>query len=189
MNASQSIPSEQGGRLKSAARQQNSDPAGTARRHRPTSPNAASRQNSESRSTADYVLLFALTFQGLSGVAGGAGLVGDPTGASLGIPIEWLDGSPFANYLAPGLVLLSVLGVLPLVVVAGMWRRASWAPPASLAIGLMLLFWLAVEVAVIGYQAEPPFQAIYALIGAAIVALSFIPAIGAPNAPDDTRST
>jgi len=113
-----------------------------------------------------------MAFQGISGVAGGIGLVFDPSGESLGIPIEWLAGSPFRDYLVPGLVLLSVLGVVPLVVTWALWRRRPWARPASLVVGMGLLIWIAVEVAVIGYQPDPPLQTIYGALGALIAALS-----------------
>ena len=52
-----------------------------------------------------YVLLAAVLFQGLSGLVGGFGLIMDPTGSNLSIPVEWLDGSPFASYFIPGLIL------------------------------------------------------------------------------------
>jgi hypothetical protein len=46
------------------------------------------------------------------GVGGGFGLVIDPSSEPLGIPLAWLDGSPFADYLVPGIVSLTVLGHL-----------------------------------------------------------------------------
>lgn len=118
------------------------------------------------------LLIGCMAFQGVSGVAGGIGLVFDPSGETLGIPIEWLAGSMFGDYLVPGLVLLSVLGVVPLVVTWGLWRRRPWARPSSLVVGIGLLIWIAIEVAVIGYQPDPPLQTIYGALGALIVALS-----------------
>ncbi len=35
----------------------------------------------------------------------------------MGIPIEWLAGSPFGDYLVPGLILGLVLGVFPVVII------------------------------------------------------------------------
>lgn len=48
---------------------------------------------------------------GLGAVAGGLGLIVDPTGASLGLPVEWLSGSPFPDHLIPDIVLLGVNGL------------------------------------------------------------------------------
>lgn len=132
---------------------------------------------SPARPTAWYVLLVALVFQGLSGIAGGIGFLVDPSGATLGIPLEWLEGSPFANYLIPGLVLLIVLGVLPLIVVTGVWRRSRWGRISAVAVGAALLIWLAVEILVVGYQPEPPFQAVYAALGVAIMVAASAPSV------------
>ena len=130
-----------------------------------------------SRPAALYALLVLLTFQGLSGIAGGFGLVADPSGSSLGLPLDWLEGSIFANYFAPGIVLLTVLGVLPLLSVAGLWLRSDRSHIAAAALGALLLIWLVVEVAVIGYQPWPPFQAVYSVVGIAIISLALTPAV------------
>jgi len=60
-------------------------------------------------------LLFLLLFLGMSALVGGSGLVADPSGAAIGLPLDLLRGSPFGDYLVPGLVLLIVLGAGPLL--------------------------------------------------------------------------
>jgi hypothetical protein len=87
--------------------------------------------------------------------------VSDPSGATIGLPLEWLKGSPFSDYLIPGLILSSVLGILPLVVAWGLWKRRSWAWYGSLFVGVSLASWIATEILMIGYQPAPPLQAIY----------------------------
>ena len=124
-----------------------------------------------------YLLGAALLLQGISGLAGGIGLVGDPTGRSLGIPLEWLSGSPFDSYLIPGVVLLVALGVFPLVVTYGVWNRRPWSWSAALLVGLMLLVWIAVEILVIGYQPAPPLQLVYGLLGLLITILVLLPGL------------
>lgn len=123
------------------------------------------------RSAARHALVAALLFQGLSGIAGGIGLIADPTGVAVGLPAEWLEGSPFPDYLVPGLVLLVVLGLAPLAAAWGTWTDRGWGPAASLTIGTALLVWLAVEIAIIGYQPDPPLQAIYGVVGLAVTGL------------------
>jgi hypothetical protein len=61
---------------------------------------------------APALLLGALAWQGLTGLAGGVALVADPSGRALGLPAGWLEGTPFADYLVPGLVLASLFEVL-----------------------------------------------------------------------------
>lgn len=133
-----------------------------------------------------YLLIVGLAFQGLSGLLGGIGLIVDPTGTLLQIPVEWLDGSPFESYLIPGLVLLLVLGIGPLAVLYGLWRRASWAWLGARLVSVALLVWIGVEVLVIGYQPEPPLQLIYGLLGVVLLAASLVPSVrwycgGAPS--------
>ena len=72
--------------------------------------------NSKSRPVNVYILMGSIVFQGLSGLLGGIRLVLDPTGESIQIPLSWLAGSPFDDYLIPGLILFFVLGIFPLVV-------------------------------------------------------------------------
>jgi hypothetical protein len=124
-----------------------------------------------------YFLFSAILFQGLSGLAGGIGLITDPTGSSLSIPVEWLDGSPFESYFIPGLILFLALGVFPLYVSYGIWSCSAWAWPSALLVGLMLIIWIVVEILVIGYQPAPPLQLIYGILGFIIIALLLFPTL------------
>lgn len=129
------------------------------------------------RAPAVYVLAALVAFQGLSGTAGGFGLIADPTGRAIGLDPAWLDGSPFSDYFVPGVILLVVLGIGPLLAAMGILRRLAWAWPASLLVGAALIVWIVVEVAIVGYIAQPPLQAIYGAIGAAIVGVALVPAV------------
>jgi hypothetical protein len=129
-------------------------------------------------SPVGVILLYVLIlFQGLSGIAGGIGLISDPTGVSLQIPLEWLEGSPFHNYLVPGIVLLVILGIFPVVVFFGLFQNRQWAWHAALFTAIALLIWIIVEIMVIGYQAQPPLQLIYGLVGLFILVTVLLPQI------------
>ncbi len=129
------------------------------------------------RPLSAYWLMLAILIQGLSGVVGGIGLITDPTGGNLQIPLSWLEGSPFNDYLIPGLILLIVLGVFPLIVLYGLWTRLSWSWTASLLVGLALVIWILVEILIIGYQPTPPLQLIYGLLGLAVLILVLLPSV------------
>ena len=129
------------------------------------------------RPVALRLLIVAMAFQGVSAVAGGYGLVSDPTGGTLGIPSDWLQGSPFADYLVPGLILLLVLGVFPLAVAYGLWSRAPWSWRAAFLVGIALIVWIAVEVFIIGYVSQPPLQLVYGLVGIIILLLTIVPSV------------
>lgn len=115
------------------------------------------------------VLISCIIIQAISGVAGGIGLVSDPTGASLGIPQEWLSNSPFNDYLIPGVILFSVLGIFPAFVSVGLWKEKHWGWLGSLSLGIALIIWIIVEIIIIGYQSNPPLQLIYGILGIIIL--------------------
>lgn len=131
----------------------------------------------EGKPAAAIFLIALMVFQGLSGLFGGAGLVIDPTGNMLRMPLRWLEGSPFGNYLIPGLILLLVLGVFPLVVSWYLRKpsRNAWLGALITAAGLLV--WLAVQISIIGYQPRPPLQLIYAVEALLILAAALIPRV------------
>ena len=120
------------------------------------------------------ILLLLLVFQGLSGCLGGARLVADPSGASIDLPLDLIADSVFPSYLVPGLVLLIVLGVGPLVAAWGVFRRTPWGWTASFVVGAALMIWLAIQIRIIGYHPDPPLQLTYALVGCAIAVLAVL---------------
>jgi hypothetical protein len=129
------------------------------------------------RPVALVVLMAALLVQGLSGLVGGIGLVTDPTGSSLDLPLRLLEESPFDDYFVPGLFLLTVLGVLPLVALYGLWERRRWSWPLVLMVGPALLVWIAVQIAWIGYQPRPPLQLVYGALGLVLSVSALLPSV------------
>lgn len=130
-----------------------------------------------SRPIALLLLLLGLLVQGLSGLWGGGVLVWDPTGTLLQMPLSLLDGAPFADYFVPGLILLTLLGVGPLIVGIGVWRGRPWAWYGAVAVGGALVVWIGVEVWMIGYHTDPPLQLIYGTLGVLLLALSLRPSV------------
>ena len=129
------------------------------------------------RTMTTRVLVVLLAIQGLSGLVGGFGLIADPSGGAVRLPAEWLRGSPFEDYLVPGLILFTALGVAPLVVARGVWRASPWSRVGALLVGLALLVWIGVQILVVGYRAEPPLQAAYGLLGVLITVLAALPPV------------
>jgi hypothetical protein len=114
------------------------------------------------------VLLVLEVLLSLGALGGGLVLILAPRGEILPLPLSALAGSPFDTYLGPGLILFSVLGLGPLVAARVAWLRHPLAPVTAFIVGVALLIWIAVEIAIIGYSKEPPLQAIYLTLGAAI---------------------
>jgi hypothetical protein len=108
----------------------------------------------------------------IGALGGGLVLMIAPRGEIMPLPLSALAGSPFDTYLVPGLILFGVLGFGPLVAAGLAWLRHPLAPTAALVVGVGLLIWVAVEVAIIGYSNEPPLQAVYAILGVALVLIA-----------------
>jgi hypothetical protein len=102
---------------------------------------------------------------GLGAVGGGVALMAGPHGEVLPLPMAALQGSPFADYFAPGAILFTVLGIGPLAAAVVAWRRHPAAPLAAFAVGCALLIWMIVEIAIVGYSNHPPLQPLYLGLG------------------------
>jgi hypothetical protein len=122
-------------------------------------------------------------FLSAGALGGGLALMLGPRGEIIPLPLSALQGSPFETYFAPGLILFGVLGLAPLAAALIAWRRHPLAPIATLGVGVALLFWMAVEIAIVGYSNHPPLQPFYVLLGAAItgVGLGWQVTLGRPS--------
>lgn len=106
------------------------------------SPNRATRS-----ALLRPVLGALLAFVALNALGGGIyGLLG-----AKGIPKEWLEGSPFASYFVPSLVLLFVVGGSLLSATIALFTRSHYARRLVTGSGVVLLLWIGVQVAIIGY--------------------------------------
>jgi hypothetical protein len=68
-----------------------------------------------------------------------------------GVPREWLEGSPFSDYTIPSIVLGAVVGGSLLLAALAVFRRWLDARLFATGAGVILLGWIAVQVAIIGY--------------------------------------
>jgi hypothetical protein len=97
-----------------------------------------------------YALVVLQIFVGITAVLGGIGLVSDPSGAKMNVPLELLKNSPFANYLIPGLVLLLVIGVGHVVVGIITFLRHRYSGNMAILFGAFLALYMITEVWFIG---------------------------------------
>jgi hypothetical protein len=88
-------------------------------------------------------------FIGLGALAGGFGLVNDPSGGALGLPLSLLEGSPFQDYLIPGLFLMVVNGMGSMIGAAFSFTRRRYAPETAMVLGAILVAWIVIQVIVI----------------------------------------
>ena len=97
-----------------------------------------------------YIGLGALqAFIGLGALAGGYGLVSDPSGNALGLPSSFIEGSPFSDFLIPGLFLLIVNGFGSLVGAFLSFTRRRYAQEIAIALGAILVLWIVMQIIII----------------------------------------
>lgn len=106
---------------------------------------------------------------GLSAILGGAQLVSDPTGASAALPLEWLQGSPFSDYLIPGLLLLVAVGLGTSLAAGTTWLGCRRAGLLAMASGFVLVVFILTEVWMVGWRTL--LQPLFLVLGLLILAL------------------
>lgn len=88
-----------------------------------------------------------LAFGAVNAFAGGYyGLAGAEN-----VPRDWLEGTPFDDYFVPSLILFVVVGGTFAFAAAAVLAKWRIGRAAALAAGGVVLGWLAVETAMIGY--------------------------------------
>jgi len=131
-----------------------------------------------------WVLIVLHILLGIGAVGGGGMLMFAPDGSLLGLPVNMLEGTPFRSYLIPGFILLTILGIFPLLVAYSLittpkWRwpnainpfkRIHWAWSGSLAVGVALLVWIITQMTMLGALAA--IQWIYLTWGIVTLALT-----------------
>jgi hypothetical protein len=115
-------------------------------------------------------------FIGLGAIGGGIALL---MGAfAQWLPLAWLQGTPFSDYTIPGLVLTFVVGGGMLLAAATLFIQREWAVLLQASMGLIMIGWEIVEVAIIDRyeQAVVPStvvqQVLFSVLGLAIFGLA-----------------
>jgi hypothetical protein len=112
-----------------------------------------------------------LLLLGLGALAGGAALVAQPDGSVMQFDTALLEGSPFGDFLIPGLILGVLFGAGSLAVAVMGLVRSPLAPFLAFAIGCAQMIWIVVELAIIRELSflHPTFFGVGLLIAAASV--------------------
>ena len=83
-----------------------------------------------------------------------------------------LSGSVFENFLIPGIVLLTIIGIDSLLAAGFVWIRSHLHPYVVVWQGVMLAIWIGVQVAITGYLHW--LQPLCFAIGLALIVLGLI---------------
>jgi hypothetical protein len=115
-------------------------------------------------------LLALLLFNGLSALFGGSVLIVAPDGSILGMPLSLLAGTPFSDFLLPGLILFTVLGLGSCI---GWWlafRRSTYAVRWVQVVGLGTVIWIVTQMIML--HGVDVLHVIYGATGVVLVWLS-----------------
>ena len=129
------------------------------------------------------------------GFASGTQFLIDPSGGTHGMDTTMLVGTPVGDFALVGLFFVTFFGVLPILAIYGLWKLPrwhwtdilnkwtgqNWAWTATATIGIILILWIAIEVAFIGSPDGFPrfLQIMMTLLGIVILALSMLPSVRA----------
>jgi hypothetical protein len=141
-----------------------------------------------SRPFAAWVLIGLLIFLSFGALVCGALFMLAPDGSLLQMPLSNLKGSPFSSFLIPGMVLFVFLGVYPLCLVYGLWKRPTWRWPdavnpfkpmhwswtGALAAGAVVLIWLGVELIWVEYMF---LHTVYFVWSGLVLVLALLPGV------------
>ncbi|GAA2573412.1 hypothetical protein [Microbacterium binotii] len=114
-----------------------------------------------------------------------AGMIGLTVGGGMGVPLEWLEGTPFSSYFWPGIILGVVVGGIQALTVVAQYRRYALAWGLHAAAGLVMMIWIFVELAML--LVWSPLHGIYFATGLVQTVLAVL-ALGAWPRPFLSRT-
>jgi hypothetical protein len=105
------------------------------------------------------IFLIVLGILALGAIGGGLILIISPTGEMLGMPISEFKNIPFKSFLIPGFILLTVLGLVPLLLIIALLKKPEsklaekinvfkdmhWSWTYSIYIAFTLIGWIHIQ--------------------------------------------
>lgn len=135
------------------------------------------------------LLIALLAFLGLGAISGGAVLIISPSGKLIGMPLSMLNSSPFSNFLIPGIILFSILGIAPLLLIAALIKKREsnlaerfnffgdmhWAWTYTIYLAFTLIFWIQIEMVLL--NAVSWLHTFYMLLAVIIIFVALLPQV------------
>ncbi len=145
-----------------------------------------------------YLML--LGFLAVGAIGGGIALIISPSGNLIGIPLSEFKNMPFHSYLIPGIILFSVLGIIPLLLIIALLKKPQsklaehfnlfqdmhWAWTFSIYIAFALIGWIHFELIFLQGVVHwlQTFYIFYAIV---IIIIALLPQIRFLYAKDHAR--
>lgn len=140
--------------------------------------------------TARNIHIALLLFLGLTAIGGGGALIISPSGKLLGgLPLSILANSPFFDFLIPGIILFTILGLAPCFIAFALIKKPAnqfaeyfnlfkdmyWAWTYSMYVAFALIIWIQVETFYI--QGTGWLQTFYMLYSIPIIFVALLPQV------------
>ena len=141
------------------------------------------------RSLIVWVLIILQFLLGVGAAISGGFLILAPDGHLMQMPLDMLANTPFSNFLFPGILLFTFMGIYPLAVAYSLFARPLWSWPdrvnpfknmywawtASLAAGVALLIWIVTQMVMLNAVAF--LHTLYICWGITIIILTLYPSV------------
>lgn len=135
-----------------------------------------------------WILLILLVLLSANAFYGGISFILEPNGSLLKIDTEWLNKTPFTNFLIPGILLILFMGVLPVIALIGLFSKKKlrvlsalncfpekrWGWTFALYSGIITNIWIIVQQLFTEYFVLQP---VIAAVGMLIIITSLLPRV------------
>ncbi|HOY30579.1 MAG TPA: hypothetical protein PKW80_01750 [Bacteroidales bacterium] len=135
------------------------------------------------------ILIVLLGLLAVGALFGGGALMIAPDGELLKMPVTILDSSPFINFFVPGLILFSVLGLAPAILMYALIKKPKcrfcerlnffkdmfWAWTYSIYVAFATIIWIVVEIYFI--QAVVWVHIFYVLYALLLIFIALLPPV------------
>ena len=118
------------------------------------------------------IIIVLLAVTGIGAIIGGASLIADRSGESLGLSVKILQNSPFVDFFIPGHILFLLLGVGSLVASVIVVLKSKAYPLWTIFFGFTLAIWIAVQILML--QDVHYFHIIFGFVGILSVILGIL---------------
>ncbi len=133
------------------------------------------------------ILIIFLGFLGLGAIGGGGTMIISPTGELMGMPLSMLEPSPFNSFLIPGIILFSVLGLIPSFLMIALLKQPEsklaeqfnlfkdmhWSWTYSIYVALTLISWIQIQMVLL--QGVHWLHTFYMFFAVAILIIALLP--------------
>ncbi|MBE0661378.1 MAG: hypothetical protein IH597_02835 [Bacteroidales bacterium] len=123
------------------------------------------------KTTLKILISVLLLFNSAGAFYGGWNLMIQPDGSTMQMSLDWLQYSPFPDYLIPGIILFIVNGLFGLFVFGTILLRHKLYPWFVIAQGLILTGWIVIQMLMV--RSVVGIQVLFGSIGLLLILLGW----------------